>query len=129
MKNLLISFALFVATTTACAKDAPPPEPSGGTAVAPIPEPPSAEPLQCQGDSDCIISCAQQGECCDQLCPPCNQAFHRDALAAHEQWRTASCAATSCPVAKCMAPTEETVARCAGGQCVVERRPIGATTP
>jgi hypothetical protein len=126
MKNLLISFALFVALGTGCTKDAPAPEPSGGTQAEPAADPAPAA-LACQGDSDCIISCAQQGECCDQLCPPCNQAFHRDALAAHEQWRTASCAATSCPVAKCMAPTEETVARCSAGQCVVERRPLAAT--
>ncbi|WP_437489613.1 hypothetical protein WME75_11045 [Sorangium sp. So ce1014] len=78
---------------------------------------------RCEADADCVASCARAGQCCDQLCPPCDQAFHRDALAALQQWRAASCAAESCPVAKCMAPKEDSVARCKAGQCVVERVP------
>ncbi|WP_437281162.1 hypothetical protein WME90_11565 [Sorangium sp. So ce375] len=82
----------------------------------------AAEP-RCEADADCVVSCARAGQCCDQLCPPCNQAFHRDALAALQKWRSASCAAESCPVAKCMAPKEDSVARCKAGACVVERVP------
>ncbi|XXX80161.1 hypothetical protein WMF30_15455 [Sorangium sp. So ce134] len=78
---------------------------------------------RCEADADCVVSCAKVGQCCDQLCPPCDQAYHRDALAALQQWRAARCAAESCPVAKCMAPKEDSVARCKAGQCVVERVP------
>ncbi|WP_437727000.1 hypothetical protein [Sorangium sp. So ce861] len=78
---------------------------------------------RCEADADCVVSCARVGQCCDQLCPPCDQAYHRDALAALQQWRAARCAAESCPVAKCMAPKEDSVARCKAGQCVVERVP------
>ncbi|WP_438035875.1 hypothetical protein [Sorangium sp. So ce204] len=82
----------------------------------------AAEP-RCEADADCVVSCARAGQCCDQLCPPCDQAFHRDALAELQKWRAASCAAESCPVAKCMAPKEDSVARCKAGACVVERVP------
>ncbi|XYI00949.1 hypothetical protein ACMHYB_14840 [Sorangium sp. So ce1128] len=78
---------------------------------------------RCETDADCVVSCARAGDCCDQLCPPCDQAFHRDELATLQQWRAQSCAAVSCPVAKCMAPKEESVARCAAGQCLVQRIP------
>ncbi len=78
---------------------------------------------RCEADADCVVSCARAGQCCDQLCPPCSQAFHRDALAELQKWRAASCAAASCPVAKCMAPKEDSVARCKAGACVVERVP------
>ncbi|WP_438009576.1 hypothetical protein WME89_13395 [Sorangium sp. So ce321] len=78
---------------------------------------------RCETDADCVVSCARTEDCCDQLCPPCDQAFHRDALAALQQWRAQSCAAVSCPVAKCMAPKEDSVARCASGQCLVQRVP------
>ncbi|MGK3991639.1 hypothetical protein WME99_51820 [Sorangium sp. So ce136] len=81
---------------------------------------------RCETDADCVVSCARAGDCCDQLCPPCDQAFHRDELAALQQWRSQSCAAVSCPVAKCMAPKEDSVARCAAGQCLVQRVPRAA---
>ncbi|WP_437783632.1 hypothetical protein [Sorangium sp. So ce1097] len=128
----------------ACHKDAPaqvPVSPEATAApTAPVeaaPTTPAAEPdaasgdrtgaeaaPRCATDADCVVSCARAGQCCDQLCPPCAQAFHRDALAAHEQWRARSCAAESCPVAKCMAPKEDSIARCTAGQCVVERVPL-----
>ena len=130
-----LSFALAFAVA-ACEKEGSPPEPaapqqtpplapSGPDSPPPPPGPTGAAPV-CQSDADCVISCARAGECCDQLCPPCAQAFHKDALAAHETWRGPACAATSCPVARCMAPKEETVARCSSGTCVVERRPLPA---
>ncbi|WP_437592410.1 hypothetical protein [Sorangium sp. So ce1000] len=97
------------------AEAAPTAQAPQGTGAAPEP--------RCEADADCVVSCARAGQCCDQLCPPCNQAFHRDALAALQQWRAASCAAASCPVAKCMAPKEDSVARCKAGACVVERVP------
>ncbi|AUX41654.1 hypothetical protein SOCE26_030760 [Sorangium cellulosum] len=81
---------------------------------------------RCATDADCVVSCAREGDCCDQLCPPCDQAFHREALGALQQWRAERCAAASCPVAKCMAPKEDSVARCSAGQCVAERVPRAA---
>ncbi|KYF70248.1 hypothetical protein BE17_36935 [Sorangium cellulosum] len=86
----------------------------------------AASSPRCETDADCVVSCARPADCCDQLCPPCDQAFHRDELAALQQWRAQSCAAASCPVAKCMAPKEESVARCASGQCLVQRVPRAA---
>ncbi|WP_437977641.1 hypothetical protein WMF11_12500 [Sorangium sp. So ce295] len=115
-----------------CHKEAPAhtPTPTGTSDVAQAATPPPAgEPraaaseLRCEADTDCVASCARAGQCCDQLCPPCDQAFHRDALAELQKWRAASCAAESCPVAKCMAPKEDSVARCKAGACVVERVP------
>ncbi|MGK3995596.1 hypothetical protein [Sorangium sp. So ce1024] len=133
---------LGVVALAACRNDAPAQAPvSPGPAAAPTPpveaapdapagadaapgDRASAEAApRCATDADCVVSCARPEQCCNQLCPPCAQAFHRDALAAHEQWRAQSCAAESCPVAKCMAPKEDTIARCAAGQCVVERVP------
>jgi hypothetical protein len=98
--------------------------PPGDGSGAPADGSGAANEPRCAADTDCVASCARAGQCCDQLCPPCDQAFHRDALAALQQWRAASCAAVSCPVAKCMAPTEDSVARCKAGQCVVERVPL-----
>ncbi|WP_437817562.1 hypothetical protein [Sorangium sp. So ce1078] len=97
--------------------------PPGDGSGAPADGSGAATEPRCEADADCVASCARAGQCCDQLCPPCDQAFHRDALAALQQWRAASCAAESCPVAKCMAPKEDSVARCKAGQCVVERVP------
>ncbi|WP_437870789.1 hypothetical protein [Sorangium sp. So ce363] len=112
--------------------DAPPASqapPAAETSPAAQPPPAAGEPRaaasepRCEADADCVVSCARAGQCCDQLCPPCDQAFHRDALAELQKWRAASCAAESCPVAKCMAPKEDSVARCKAGACVVERVP------
>ncbi len=80
----------------------------------------------CTTDDDCVVSCARAGDCCDQLCPPCDQVYTRadhDALMA---WRDQSCAAASCPIAKCMAPDHENVARCRDGACVIESIPTAA---
>ncbi|WP_437680893.1 hypothetical protein [Sorangium sp. So ce131] len=86
----------------------------------------AAQGPRCATDADCVVSCAREGDCCDQLCPPCDQAFHREALKALESWRAERCAAASCPVAKCMAPKEDSIARCSAGQCVAERVPRAA---
>ena len=120
MKALLLAFALLVggAGCGSSQKDDVPPAP-----VETAKPGSAAGTVTCQTDADCVVSCARPQECCDQLCPPCDQAFHKDALAAHEAWRAQSCAATSCPVAKCMAPTEDSVARCSAGTCIVERVP------
>ena len=142
MKPLLLSFALLL---LACQKAGPSPEPvspADGTGAAPATEPaaepaepaePAAEPApaagtaaRCTTDADCVVSCARPSQCCDQLCPPCEQVFHKDELAAHEKWRSAKCAAVSCPVAKCMAPKEQTIGRCSSGQCTIERKPIAS---
>jgi len=118
MKLWIPAIALVLA---ACTKPAPtPPVDNTGGDETPV------AAGACQADSDCVVSCAQPENCCDQLCPPCEQVFLRTELEAHEAWRNASCAATSCPVAKCMAPTEETFARCESGACVLDRRPIAA---
>lgn len=131
-----------LACLAGCTKEPAPQAPSGVEASPASQAPPAAESspaaqpppaagepraaateARCEADADCVVSCARAGQCCDQLCPPCNQAFHRDALAELQKWRAASCAAESCPVAKCMAPKEDSVARCKAGACVVERVP------
>jgi hypothetical protein len=122
MKNIQVaSFALFL--LVACAKNGPAPEPVTPTPT-PTETPATAEAPTCESDGDCVVSCARPDDCCNQLCPPCEQVFHKDALAALETWRSGNCAAVSCPVAKCMAPKEEAVGRCTEGHCTIERTPI-----
>jgi hypothetical protein len=116
------AFAIVIGLAACSGKSSPEPATPENTTPDPDPDPVAAG--GCATDDDCVISCAQPDECCDQLCPPCEQAWLRSDLDAHEAWRGPACAATSCPVAKCMAPTEETIARCREGACVVERRPI-----
>jgi hypothetical protein len=131
---LILGAALLL---SGCSKEGPPPASGGSTGGDTTAEPagePGGEPATgtstagegptCQSDADCVVSCSRTNECCDQLCPPCEQVFHKDALAALEQWKGPNCAAVSCPVAKCMAPKEETIARCTSGQCTIERRPV-----
>lgn len=143
--SLLLSRSLVLAglaCLAGCAKE-PAPQAPPAAATSPAAQPPpgaesapaaqappaageprsAAADLRCEADADCVVSCARAGQCCDQLCPPCNQVFHRDALAELQKWRAASCAAESCPVAKCMAPKEDSVARCKAGACVIERVP------
>ncbi len=81
-------------------------------------------PTGCRTDGDCHITCAVADQCCDQLCEPCRQAMTTDQLAAHEAWQAQSCADTSCPQARCMAPQETTTARCEAGACVVDTTPL-----
>jgi len=131
MRALLCSFALLlvVSPLAACQKEGPPP--ATGAATTPATETPAtgapaaggSEALACQSDADCVVSCARANECCDQLCPPCAQVFNKTSLEALMTWRKDSCAATSCPMAKCMAPKEDTVAHCSAGQCTIERVP------
>jgi len=115
---IVLSFAF-----VACHKDTPPaatpPDNTGGEVQA-------GGKFACATDDDCVVSCAQRENCCDQLCPPCRQAYHKDELAELEAWRAGpgACEAQECPMAKCMAPTEATTARCQEGQCVVETTPI-----
>jgi predicted small lipoprotein YifL len=137
MRALLCSFALLlvVSPLTACQKEGPPPTPptAGGTVVPPAvgegggstatPAAGGSDALACQSDADCVVSCARANECCDQLCPPCAQVFNKASLEALMTWRKDSCADKSCPMAKCMAPKEDTVAHCTSGQCTIERVP------
>ncbi|KYF65575.1 hypothetical protein BE15_41975 [Sorangium cellulosum] len=143
MKTSSLSRSLVLVALPAlagCRSEAPAQAPAPTTTTSPTPVAPTsgapaptgsaaldgsgaASQPRCAADADCVVSCARPEQCCDQLCPPCNQAFHRDALAAHEAWRARSCAAESCPVAKCMAPKEDSIARCSAGQCTVERVP------
>lgn len=118
MKPWLIALVLLVA---ACKKSSTPPAVTNTGDPGQVSEPAVNE---CTTDDDCVVSCAREADCCDQLCGPCEQAFNVADMEGLEAWRAERCAATSCPVAKCMAPTEETFARCDAGTCVVERRPI-----
>ena len=127
MRALFCSFALLlvVSPLTACQKEGPPPT-TGAAATPPASGTPAAagsEALACQTDADCVVSCARASECCDQLCPPCAQVFNKTSLEALMQWRKDSCGDKSCPMAKCMAPKEDTVAHCTSGQCTIERVP------
>ena len=117
MKLWLIALTLLL---SACPKGSTPPpvDNTGGGGAS--------EAGECQSDDDCVVSCSRPNECCDQLCPPCEQAFSKAELEAHLSWQGPACAATSCPVAKCMAPTEETFAKCEAGQCVTGRKPFEA---
>lgn len=135
MRALLCSLALLfvVSPLTACHKEGPPPATGGTTAPATggetgtgTPATPAAgegDALACQTDADCVVSCARAHECCDQLCPPCAQVFNKASLEALMTWRKDSCEGKQCPMAKCMAPKEETVAHCTAGQCTIERVP------
>jgi hypothetical protein len=111
-------FVALVFALSACTKgNTPPPVDNtggGGTPVA----------AACTADTDCVVSCAQPEQCCDQLCPPCEQAWLKSDLETHHTWQVNACDPSQCPVAKCMAPTEETFARCEAGACVVGRRPL-----
>ncbi len=78
----------------------------------------------CASDDDCVVSCAVEGQCCEQLCAPCDQAYTHAALAALETWKAQSCGGENCPVAKCMAPDHEAVPRCRDGACVAELVPL-----
>jgi hypothetical protein len=134
MRALATSLALLlVSSFAACAKEGPPPAAGGnaatgaGAATTPgaTPSTPAAgdATLACSSDADCVVSCARANECCDQLCPPCAQVFNKASLEALMNWRKDSCAGKSCPMAKCMAPKEDTVAHCTAGQCTIERVP------
>lgn len=115
MKLWLIALTLLLA---ACPKSSSPPpvdNAGGGT---------STPAAACQSDDDCVASCARTDECCDQLCEPCEQVFVKADLEAHRTWQVNACDPTTCPVARCMAPTEATSARCEAGACVLERRPL-----
>jgi hypothetical protein len=126
MRTTLLASLFAILAFVACKKDAPPvADPGDGTGTAAVGNTGGevgAGGFSCATDDDCVISCAQKDNCCDQLCPPCRQAYHKDELAQIEAWRegAGACSAQECPVAKCMAPTEETVARCQAGACVVE---------
>jgi hypothetical protein len=122
MKNVTLSLLFASLAALGCGsshKDGAAPEP---VASEPAPEAAGDAP-RCESDSDCVATCAREGQCCDDLCPPCDNAFHKDALAKHEAWKAQTCTA-ECPVAKCMAPTEEPVAKCKEGACVVELVPV-----
>jgi hypothetical protein len=137
MKNFAFAIVFVVmssvlASLAACHKSsAPPPEPTGSGAPAGDEEAAgeggggaaAGSTTSCKSDDDCVVSCARPSECCDQLCPPCAQVFNKDGLAALDAWKSQNCAAVSCPVAKCMAPKEQTVARCTAGTCTIERVP------
>jgi len=110
MRCTLCLIALLVVSSVACLK-----APAPGDAAA-----------ACQTDADCVVSCERPNECCDQLCPPCAQVFTRASLEALRAWRASRCGGTSCPVAKCAAPGEQSVAHCRAGQCALERVPLGA---
>src|SRR5687767_12554169 len=116
MRTLALAIVIGVALAGCPGKSSP--SPSVPENTTPEPDEPAAG--GCESDDDCVISCARPDECCDQLCDPCEQAWLRSDLEAHEDWRGPACAATSCPVARCAAPTEETIARCEAGACVVE---------
>ena len=133
MRALLCSFVLLLVVSPlgACQKEGPPPATGGATTPATGTETPatgtpaagSSDALACATDADCVVSCARASECCDQLCPPCAQVFNKTSLEALMKWRQDSCAGKSCPMAKCMAPKEDTIAHCTAGQCTIERVP------
>jgi hypothetical protein len=125
MKNLFVALA-FALVGAACATSTPPAsEPAAPVEPTPT-EPQAAESAVCESDADCVVSRSKPNECCDQLCPPWEQAYHKDVAAAIDAWKGPNCAAVSCPVAKCMAPTEESIARCQAGTCTIERQPIAS---
>ncbi len=119
MRILLLACSLTLAAacsgSSTPATSTPPTDNSGGTVAD----------GECTADDDCVISCAAPEQCCDaQLCPPCQQVYTRSELAALETWKSESCADESCPMAKCMAPTEQAMAVCNAGQCEVQMAPI-----
>lgn len=125
MRVLLAALTLLLA---ACPAPGSNPAPTGGGttggAIDNAGGAPPPAPGVCTMDADCVISCARPNECCDQLCEPCEQAWHRDLLAEQQAWKSGACDQTECPVARCKQPTERTTAVCREGACVVEREPL-----
>ena len=91
---------------------------SGGTT--------SNDPYACSSDGDCVVSCQPRGECCEELCTPCANPYHRDEIPALQEWIARTCDTHRCPVARCVAPSQQGVARCTAGKCTAELIPITA---
>jgi hypothetical protein len=72
----------------------------------------------CQSDSDCVVSCRVDGDCCEELCD-CTQVYNQSFLTELTAYQDASCKEASCPVAKCKPPPERT-AVCRSGLCELE---------
>ena len=77
----------------------------------------------CVEDADCQVTCLRDGSCCGQLCQ-CTNVYNSAFVAKLQAQREASCADAMCPVASCMAPTEQPVARCVESMCTVEMKPL-----
>lgn len=82
----------------------------------------------CERDEDCAVTCHVDGQCCDQLCQ-CTNVYARTFVDTLEAQRSRLCRGEPCPVASCMAPTEQVVARCDAGRCVAEVKPLGLAPP
>jgi hypothetical protein len=121
--RLYLSACILVLAAACSSSPAPEPTPPTPVANNGGDGEPSGGPYSCESDADCVASCAVREQCCDQLCAPCGTAFHVDELAAHEAWRAQACADEQCPMAKCMAPTQQGVAHCVEGACTVELVP------
>jgi len=70
----------------------------------------------CAQDSDCIISCVNDGSCCDDLCW-CSQTYNRTFASQLEAQRKSECAPkVMCPMARCQGKKNFT-ASCDQGLC------------
>ncbi len=85
----------------------------------------SIDPLSCETDGDCTVTCLNDGECCDQLCS-CTNVYATAFVERMQAQHSRMCTDAVCPVASCMAPTQMTVARCVDNQCIGEQRAIPA---
>ena len=133
-----------VAVLVACGKssstvESPPmerePDPPEIVAVDedPMPAVPTAIELQalaatddemyaCETAADCQVTCLREGSCCGQLCQ-CTNVYTTGYVHKLQEQRDASCEGAICPIASCMAPTEEAVAVCVDNRCAVEMKP------
>lgn len=93
-----------------------------------LPDPSS---FACSSDSDCVVSCLYYDKsCCADPCgEPCDDVYHKDALAALEKWRAAHCE-KGCDIIglpDCSASGNPVEAVCVDRVCKAER--ASATPP
>lgn len=78
--------------------------------------------LACNKDSDCLITCRSDGDCCLEQCG-CSQAMSRAFVQRLERHLAAQCGSDPlCPVAGCVG-TKKYKARCVRGQCAAVKLP------
>jgi hypothetical protein len=101
------------------------PSPAVDPAPAPTPRRLAEQPRQslaCNKDSDCLITCRSDGDCCLEQCG-CSRAMSRGFLQRLERHLAEQCGPDPlCPVAGCVG-TKRYKARCVRGQCTAVKLP------
>ena len=77
---------------------------------------PEHEVRGCAQDSDCVLSCVVDGDCCAERCG-CKQVYNRHFLNAIEAHQRALCGDPECPEVKCAVSGGDPVVQCQAGLC------------